>query len=60
MPRSEFKVTKGEPKHYNAKGDSGKMNDHWFCGGMFLSFSLDVGSWGGDWYEGEGLLLMSV
>ncbi len=38
VPRKEFKVTKGSPKHYNVKGDSGKMNDHWFCGGS-SSFS---------------------
>jgi len=38
--RSDFKVTKGSPKNYNVKGDSGKMNDHWFCGGMFFSYSI--------------------
>ncbi|MCJ1455368.1 hypothetical protein MMC28_005723 [Mycoblastus sanguinarius] len=32
VPRKDFKVVKGSPKHYNIKGDSGKMNDHWFCG----------------------------
>ncbi len=34
VARKDFKVSKGSPKHYNVKGDSGKMNDHWFCGGM--------------------------
>lgn len=38
VPRKEFKVTKGSPKHYNVKGDSGKMNDHWFCGGSSSFF----------------------
>ena len=33
VPRKDFKVIKGSPKDYNIKGDSGKMNDHWFCGG---------------------------
>jgi hypothetical protein len=37
VPRKDFKVTKGSPKNYNVKGDSGKMNDHWFCGSMFHS-----------------------
>ena len=36
VPRKDFKVVKGTPKHYNVKGDSGKMNDHWFCGGAFF------------------------
>ena len=35
VPRKDFKITKGKPKNYNIKGDSGKMNDHWFCGGAF-------------------------
>ena len=35
VPRNDFKITKGKPKNYNIKGDSGKMNDHWFCGGAF-------------------------
>lgn len=37
VPRKDFKVIKGEPKHFNVKGDSGKMNDHWFCGGECFS-----------------------
>jgi hypothetical protein len=31
VPRTSFKVTKGSPKDYDAKGDSGKINKHWFC-----------------------------
>ena len=34
VARKAFQITKGKPKNYNIKGDSGKMNDHWFCGGM--------------------------
>ncbi|THV74825.1 hypothetical protein D6D27_09386, partial [Aureobasidium pullulans] len=26
VPRTSFKVTKGSPKDYDAKGDSGKIN----------------------------------
>ena len=35
VPRDAFKIVKGSPKNYEIKGDSGKMNDHWFCGGVF-------------------------
>lgn len=41
VPRKDFKVTKGSPKNYNIKGDSGKMNDHWFCGSV-SPFSLPL------------------
>lgn len=29
VPRTNFKVTKGKPKDYDAKGASGKINKHW-------------------------------
>lgn len=29
VPRGNFKVTKGKPKDYDAKGNSGKINKHW-------------------------------
>lgn len=32
VPRNSFKVTKGSPKSYTVTGDSGKKNEHWFCG----------------------------
>lgn len=35
VPRKEFKVTKGKPKNWAATADSGKKNDHFFCGGAF-------------------------
>jgi hypothetical protein len=31
VPRTNFKVTKGQPKDYDATGASGKINKHWFC-----------------------------
>ncbi|KAF2084647.1 hypothetical protein K490DRAFT_48753 [Saccharata proteae CBS 121410] len=31
VPRTNFKVTKGSPKSYDAVGASGKINKHWFC-----------------------------
>ncbi|KAK4502878.1 hypothetical protein PRZ48_006304 [Zasmidium cellare] len=31
VPRTNFKVTKGSPKDYDAVGASGKINKHWFC-----------------------------
>ena len=40
VPRKDFKVVKGSPKHYNIKGDSGNGNDHWFCGGAYSILSL--------------------
>ena len=44
VPRSDFKITKGSPKNYNVKGDSGKMNNHWFCGtcGSSLYTELEI------------------
>ena len=44
VPRKNFKVTKGSPKNYNVKGDSGKMNNHWFCGSTLFSFLVHVGN----------------
>jgi len=38
VPRKDFKVSKGKPKNYVLKGDSGEENDHWFCGGTLLPF----------------------
>ncbi|KAJ9485094.1 hypothetical protein VN97_g8262 [Penicillium thymicola] len=31
VPRTSFKVTKGTPNSYNAVGNSGKINKHFFC-----------------------------
>ncbi|KAJ5510360.1 hypothetical protein LT330_009505 [Penicillium expansum] len=31
VPRTSFKVTKGTPNSYDAVGDSGKINKHFFC-----------------------------
>ncbi|KAJ5998645.1 Glutathione-dependent formaldehyde-activating enzyme/centromere protein V [Penicillium sp. IBT 35674x] len=31
VPRKSVKVTKGTPKSYDAIGDSGKVNKHFFC-----------------------------
>ncbi|KAF6223351.1 hypothetical protein HO133_000193 [Letharia lupina] len=44
VPRKDFKVIKGSPKSYKIKGDSGKINDHWFCGdcGSSLYTELEV------------------
>ncbi|KAK3169582.1 hypothetical protein OEA41_008966 [Lepraria neglecta] len=44
VPRKDFHVTKGSPKNYNVKGDSGKMNNHWFCGtcGSSLYTELEI------------------
>jgi hypothetical protein len=36
IPRSNFGIVKGSPKHYVVVGDSGKNNDHFFCGGELL------------------------
>lgn len=33
IPRSNFSITKGSPKHYVVVGGTGKNNDHFFCGG---------------------------
>lgn len=40
VPRKDFNVTKGSPKHYNIKGASGKMNDHVFCGGASVVYII--------------------
>lgn len=44
VPRKSFSVTKGSPKSYDAVGDSGKINKHWFCGtcGSSLYTELEV------------------
>ncbi|TKA72321.1 hypothetical protein B0A49_06407 [Cryomyces minteri] len=44
VPRTAFKVTKGSAKSYDAKGDSGKINKHWFCGtcGSSIYTELEV------------------
>ncbi|KAK5175739.1 uncharacterized protein LTR77_000878 [Saxophila tyrrhenica] len=44
VPRTNFKVTKGSPKDYDVKGDSGKINKHWFCGtcGSSLYTELEI------------------
>ncbi|KAL7949434.1 Mss4-like protein [Trichoderma barbatum] len=44
VPEASFQVTKGEPKFYDAVGDSGKINRHFFCGncGSSLYGKLDV------------------
>ncbi|KAJ5668086.1 uncharacterized protein N7477_006656 [Penicillium maclennaniae] len=31
VPRTSLKVTKGSPSTYDAVGDSGKINKHFFC-----------------------------
>ncbi|KAF4771860.1 hypothetical protein N7455_008056 [Penicillium solitum] len=31
VPRTSLKVTKGTPNSYNAVGNSGKINKHFFC-----------------------------
>lgn len=40
----QFKITSGTPKSYDAIGDSGKVNKHFFCGncGSSLFNKLDV------------------
>ncbi|KAK4624604.1 hypothetical protein CLAFUW4_05787 [Fulvia fulva] len=44
VPRTSFKVTKGQPKDYDAVGASGKINKHWFCSncGSSLYTELEV------------------
>ncbi|KAI9715802.1 MAG: hypothetical protein M1828_000707 [Chrysothrix sp. TS-e1954] len=44
VPRGNFKVTAGSPKSYDAKGASGKVNKHWFCGncGSSLYTELEI------------------
>ena len=43
VPRTNFKVTKGSPKDYDAVGASGKIK-HWFCPrcGSSLYTALEV------------------
>lgn len=44
VPRTNFSVTKGKPKDYDAKGASGKINKHWFCSncGSSLYTELEI------------------
>lgn len=44
VPRGNFSVTKGSPKTYDAKGASGKINKHFFCGncGSGLYTELEI------------------
>lgn len=44
VPRDKFKVVQGSPKTWDAKGDSGKINKHFFCGtcGSSLYTELEV------------------
>ncbi|KAF7714222.1 Uncharacterized protein PECH_002231 [Penicillium ucsense] len=44
VPRSSFKVTKGTPSSYDAIGNSGKINKHFFCSkcGSSLYTELEV------------------
>lgn len=44
VPRTNFKVTSGTPKTWDAKGNSGKINKHFFCGtcGSGLYTELEV------------------
>ncbi|UNI17004.1 hypothetical protein JDV02_003385 [Purpureocillium takamizusanense] len=31
IPRTAFKITKGTPKTWDVRGDTGKINKHFFC-----------------------------
>jgi len=44
VPRENFKVTSGTPKTWDVKGNSGKVNKHFFCGqcGSSLYTELEV------------------
>jgi len=44
VPTDAFKVTKGAAKTYDAVGDSGKINKHFFCGncGSSLYTQLEI------------------
>jgi hypothetical protein len=44
VPRTAFKVTKGKPKEFALKGDSGKLNNHFFCAncGSSLYTELEI------------------
>ena len=45
VPRTNFKVTKGSPKDYDATGASGKINKHWVSSGVLhtVSYMLRYG-----------------
>lgn len=44
VPRTNFKITKGTPKSFDALGKSGKVNKHFFCGncgsGLYAELAL--------------------
>ncbi|KAF7558908.1 hypothetical protein G7046_g5247 [Stylonectria norvegica] len=44
VPEDSFSIVKGTPKQYDLKGDSGKINHHFFCGdcGSSLYTKLDL------------------
>jgi hypothetical protein len=42
VPRTSFKVAKGSPKTYDAIGDSGKINKHFFCGNCGSSIYTEL------------------
>lgn len=44
IPRGAFKLTKGTPKTWDAVGDTGKINKHYFCGdcGSGLYTELEI------------------
>ncbi|GJN66213.1 hypothetical protein VFPFJ_01708 [Purpureocillium lilacinum] len=44
VPRTAFSLTKGTPKTWDVRGDSGKINKHFFCGdcGSSLYTELEV------------------
>lgn len=44
VPRSSLTLTQGTPKEYAIKGDSGKLNNHFFCGncGSSLYTQLEI------------------
>ncbi|KAK2624805.1 hypothetical protein QTJ16_005998 [Diplocarpon rosae] len=44
VPRTAFKIIQGKPKSYSLTGDSGKQNNHFFCGdcGSGLYTELEV------------------
>ncbi|KAI1854410.1 hypothetical protein JX265_012444 [Neoarthrinium moseri] len=44
VSRKDFKVVEGTPKSYDAIGDSGKINKHFFCGdcGSSLFTELEI------------------
>lgn len=42
VPRDQFKVTKGSPKKFGVKADSGKTNTRVFCGNCGSSLFSEV------------------